>query len=70
MNPRGKPRLPFNLKIFLATAKGERTNAEYRTNERICVQCALDLLGRRTGRIVRDSLAHTLPPALGDANLA
>jgi CRP-like cAMP-binding protein len=38
MPPRGTPKPPFDLKVFLRKANGGRTNAEYRIAERIFVQ--------------------------------
>jgi CRP-like cAMP-binding protein len=36
--PRRKPKLPFDLNVFLTKANGGRTIAKYRTNDRIFVQ--------------------------------
>src|ERR1017187_295899 len=38
MKPKRKPSLPFDLNDFPTKAKGGRTSAEYRTNDRIFVQ--------------------------------
>jgi CRP/FNR family transcriptional regulator, cyclic AMP receptor protein len=38
MERRRAPKPPFNLKVFLTKANGGKTNAEFRTNDRIFVQ--------------------------------